>query len=632
VDSKQNLVGDSNVDTENSDDNDDDDNYEDNMDNIDNDDNDSEYEVSVGIEKTVASNKLDTDTATIAALKQYHRIFDDEQIDYDLIYELLKYVFKSEFIGDGSVLIFLPGWDDISRLSKILVSSPEFGNSHFKLVQLHSGIPKQEQNLVFQKMKVGEHKIILSTNIAETSLTIEDVTVVINSGKQKEKEYDPYLKLTFLKSSWVSKASARQRKGRAGRVRSGVCFHLFSRQRHESLPDFQQSELLRMPLEELVLQCKQLGLAPGRQMEHDSVQGFLGKALNPPHKLSVTNAIELLKAINCIDDNENLTILGEAVSKLPCDPRVGRMTILGCICGIGPQMVALSSAMNYRDPFIMPTNDQQRIEVSKIKQMLSKNFSSDQFALMKAIEGFDAQMKKNNAANAFRFCEQHHISKSTMNYIYNLTLQLNETMKESGIMVKSNYNKRNSGNAALITSIVGINLYPDYGLREFDKKLFATEKGRKAKVHPSSVNSRSTIYKQQCASAVEAIGYQDLISINNHEIPGSVGLAMLNTTPLSIFGLLLTCGSLEDMSLSPTDEEEENSEDKYIKIEIDQWLQMKVKKSVYESIKTARKFLTAAMHEFIVDSENFSRWKYAEYIESIIQVLIIEQPHSSSTK
>lgn len=546
-----------------------------------------------------------------------------------MIYELLKYVFRSEFIGDGSVLIFLPGWEDISRMSKMLASSAEFGNNRFHLVQLHSGIPKNDQNLVFKKMKKNEHKIILSTNIAETSLTIEDVTVVINSGKQKEKEYDPYLKLTFLKSSWVSKASARQRKGRAGRVRSGMCIHLFSKQRHESLPEFQTSELLRMPLEELVLQVKQLGLAPGQSNDHDSVQGFLNKALNPPHILSITNAVELLRAINCLDDNENLTIIGEAVSRLPCDPRVGRMLILGMIFGVSRSILFLSSAINYRDPFLMPTNDQQRQEVGKIKRMLAKDFSSDQYALLKVIEGYDNQMKKNGSNSTFRFCEQHHVSKSTMTFIYNLYQQLQETMKESGIFVHSNYNKRNDDNSALITSVIGMNLYPDYALRELDKKLFATEKGRKAKVHPSSINSRSSIYKQQCLNPLETIGYQDLISINNNDIPGSVGLAMLNTTPLSVFALLLTCGSLEDLSLSPVDEEQDNNEDRYIKIEVDQWLQMKTKKSVFESIISARKLLTAAMVEFIVESEKFNKWKYISLIDALIKVLVIEQPTSN---
>ena len=115
------------------------------IDGDDEDDDEEDDNVAVGIEKTITS-KTETNTATAATLQQYHRIFDDEQIDYDLIFELLKYVFKSEFIGDGSCLVFMPGWDDISRLSKILSGSAEFGNHRFKLVQLHSGIPKAEQN------------------------------------------------------------------------------------------------------------------------------------------------------------------------------------------------------------------------------------------------------------------------------------------------------------------------------------------------------------------------------------------------------------------------------------------------------------------------------------------------------
>ena len=605
------------------------------------DDDGNDYKVPLSIE-TIRQKPADTDTAAVAALKQYHQFFDDDSIDYDLIYELLKYIFKSEFIGDGSVLVFLPGWDDISRMTKLLASSPEFGNSHYKIVNLHSGIPKADQNLVFQRMKKGEHKIILSTNIAETSITIEDVTVVINSGKQKEKEYDPYLKLTFLKSSWISKAASRQRRGRAGRVSSGVCFHLFSRQRHESLAEFQTSELLRMPLEELVLQCKQLGVAPGRGNDHDSVTGFLSKALNAPHQLSITNAIDLLKAINCLDDNENLTTIGQLLSKMPMDPRLGRMMLLGCMFGIGPSILLLSSSMNYRDPFIMPTNDHQKIEVSKIKQLLSHNNSSDQYALLKAIEGFDNNMKK-NAGKAFQYCDQHYLSKSTMNYISNLSIQLQETMKEVNIIINSYYNKRNNNNATIISSIIGISLYPDISIREFDRKQFVTEKGRKSKIHPSSVNSKAVIYKQQCAVPIEAIGYQDLIALNTNDNSfTSAGLAMLNTTPLSIFGLLLICGSLEDISLSSTidinDSYNDNNNttttittndddiDKYIKIEIDQWLQMKIKKSVYNLTLTARKFLTAAMHEYIGDSEKFSSWKYASKIDSLMKVLVYEQP------
>jgi HrpA-like RNA helicase len=223
-------------------------------------DDDEDPDLSLGAEADAdagrgRSRSEDEETLHAALLAQYQAQWDDAQVDCDLVYALLKYVFSSAFGQQGSVLVFLPGWDDITRLHRQLAASPEFSNPHkFMLLQLHSGIQKKEQDLVFHALRPGQHKIILSTNIAETSITIDDVTVVINSGRVKEKTYDPHTKLAFLQSSWISQASARQRRGRAGRTRAGVCFHLYSSLRAHNLSEFQDSELLRMPLEELVLQ------------------------------------------------------------------------------------------------------------------------------------------------------------------------------------------------------------------------------------------------------------------------------------------------------------------------------------------------------------------------------------------
>ncbi len=208
----------------------------------------------VGKDKDLLSEES-AEFNAILKLYQDNQSESDENVDFDLIVSLLKFIFQSEFGSDGSILIFLPGWDDISKLQRLLLSSLEFNdNRKFLILQLHSGIPRKEQNLVFQATRNGQRKIILSTNIAETSLTIDDVTVVIDSGRMKEKFYDPHTKLSFLKTSYISQASGRQRKGRAGRTRAGVCFHLYSVLRGRHLPEFQESELLRMPLEELVIQ------------------------------------------------------------------------------------------------------------------------------------------------------------------------------------------------------------------------------------------------------------------------------------------------------------------------------------------------------------------------------------------
>lgn len=183
-----------------------------------------------------------------AILKQYQSSHDDEQIDHYLLLDAIRYINKSSY-GDGAILAFLPGWQEISELSALLESTHPFSNSSkYYILPLHSGIPSKDQRRVLQRPPTGVRKIVLSTNIAETSLTIDDVSFVIDSGRAKEKNYDPHLKTATLLNQWVSAASAKQRKGRAGRTKRGVCFHLFSQRRYQNLRPFTESELLRTPL------------------------------------------------------------------------------------------------------------------------------------------------------------------------------------------------------------------------------------------------------------------------------------------------------------------------------------------------------------------------------------------------
>ena len=195
----------------------------------------------------IASN-VDLTPTEKALLTKYHATQDDEDIDFTLVLELVKYISRLSY-GDGGILIFLPGWFEISYLCQLLESSSPFSDrNRFLILPLHSGIASKDQRRVMQPPPKGVRKIVLSTNIAETSLTINDIVYVIDTGRAKEKNYDPHLKSSTLQPAWISRASAKQRKGRAGRVRPGICFHLFSRTRHESMRPFTESELLRTPL------------------------------------------------------------------------------------------------------------------------------------------------------------------------------------------------------------------------------------------------------------------------------------------------------------------------------------------------------------------------------------------------
>lgn len=190
-------------------------------------------------------------------MDKYLSKVDPELIDCLLIEQLLRKICSDS--QDGAVLVFLPGWDDINRTRETLLANPFFKDpNRFVIVSLHSMVPLAEQRKVFKCMPPGCRKIVLSTNIAETSVTIDDVVYVIDCGRMKEKSYDPYNNVSTLHSSWISKASVKQREGRAGRCQPGICYHLFSKIRAASLPDFQVPEIKRMPIEELCLQVLNL--------------------------------------------------------------------------------------------------------------------------------------------------------------------------------------------------------------------------------------------------------------------------------------------------------------------------------------------------------------------------------------
>lgn len=193
-------------------------------------------------------------------LNKYLETVTPEVVDAGLIEQLIRKICSDS--KDGGILVFLPGWDDINKAGEKLRASSFFQDpSKFLVVSLHSMVPPLEQKKVFKRPPPGCRKIVLSTNIAETAVTIDDIVYVIDSGRMKEKSYDPYNDVSTLQSSWISKASAKQREGRAGRCQPGVCYHLYSKFRAAALPDFQIPELKRMPIEEL---CLQVFIFPNR--------------------------------------------------------------------------------------------------------------------------------------------------------------------------------------------------------------------------------------------------------------------------------------------------------------------------------------------------------------------------------
>ncbi|KAK4778731.1 hypothetical protein SAY86_006259 [Trapa natans] len=373
--------------------------------------------------------------------------WNPDSVGFNLIEHVLHHIVMKE--RPGAVLVFMTGWDDINSLKDQLQSHPVLGDpSKVLLLACHGSMASSEQRLIFDKPEDGVRKIVLATNMAETSITINDVVFVVDCGKAKETSYDALNNTPCLLPSWISKAAARQRRGRAGRVQSGECYHLYPRCVHDSFSDYQLPELLRTPLQSLCLQIKSLQLG--------SITEFLSQALQPPEPLSVQNAVEYLKIIGAFDEHENLTVLGRHLAMLPVEPKLGKMLIYGAIFNCLDPIMTVVAGLSVRDPFVMPLDKKELAESAKAE--FSGNGYSDHLVLVRAYEGWrEAESQR----GGYEYCWRNYLSAQTMRAIDSLRKQFYSLLKETGLVSCSDKNVSSwAHDEYLVRSIICAGLFP----------------------------------------------------------------------------------------------------------------------------------------------------------------------------
>lgn len=406
-----------------------------------------------------------------------------EELSLELIEQLIFYICSSK--GPGAILVFLPGIMDITKLCRILSDSYRYPSDKYVIYPLYSRMPTLDQKLIFAVPEHGVRKIIISTSIAETSITIGDVVYVIDCGKTKLSRFDVENNIQTLLPEWETIANAQQRRGRAGRVQPGICFHLYSRARENTLDHYPLPEMLRSRLEEVILQIKILQLG--------KASDFLASVMDPPDPKAIDISLDLLRQLNALDANERLTPLGYHLAQLPLDPRTGKMILWAALFSCIDPIFSIAASLSFKDAFYCPINKEQEAQAKKIE--LGMGQFSDHIALAEALKRYE--MNHHRRQQTSSFCREYFLSQNTLKLLSEMKTQFVRYLHEMKFLQNDNLRdtnaNRNSNNLSLIKAIVCAGLFPNVatvkGVTKRNVKVFTPEDG-KVKIHPSSINEK----------------------------------------------------------------------------------------------------------------------------------------------
>ncbi len=311
----------------------------------------------------------------------------------------------------GDVLVFLPGEREIREAEREIVQRKL---RHTVVQPLYSRLTAAEQRKVFQS--IPERRVILATNVAETSLTIPGIVYVIDTGVARLSRYEPRTGTTSLQIEAVSQASADQRKGRCGRVRDGICVRLFDEESFAARPAFTDPELKRTGLSGVILRMKALALG--------EVEEF--PFLDPPHSRAISEGYRVLQELGALDEERKLTALGARLARFPVDPRIGRMILAGVEEGCLAEVLVLAAALNIQDPRERPRGLEQKAD--PLHQRF-RDERSDFIGLLK-LWAFVREAQNKGMSELRRVCKNNFLSFVRLREWAEVHRQLEDVAKE----------------------------------------------------------------------------------------------------------------------------------------------------------------------------------------------------------
>ncbi|MGZ4089997.1 MAG: ATP-dependent helicase HrpB, partial [Bacteroidia bacterium] len=271
---------------------------------------------------------------------------------------------------EGDILVFLPGEGEIKKCAELLSGQLPGFSTH----PLYGQLTQQEQQRAIMPDKSGKRKIVLATSIAETSLTIEGIRIVVDSGFKRTSRFDPGSGLSRLETIRISKDSADQRAGRAGRLSSGVCYRMWTKATHERLAANRVPEIIEADLASLVLDMAQWGV--------DDIQKLTW--VTPPPKSSVAQASDILHQLNALDDNK-ITAHGKQVHRLACHPRIAHMLLMAKGTEMMQLATDIAAVLEERDPLPRDSGIDINLRIEALRRSRSYNSTGGRFSRIEKV-------------------------------------------------------------------------------------------------------------------------------------------------------------------------------------------------------------------------------------------------------
>lgn len=362
----------------------------------------------------------------------------------------------------GDVLVFLSGEREIRDTAEALG-----GLRHTEVLPLYARLPTAEQHKVFAP-HTGR-RVVLATNVAETSLTVPGIRYVVDPGNARISRYSRRLKVQRLPIEPISQASAAQRAGRCGRVAPGVCIRLYSEQDFQARPRYTEPEILRTNLAAVILQMAALQLG--------DVENF--PFLDPPDRRSVRDGVQLLQELGAFDQQGAITELGRRLARLPVDPRLGRMILQAQTEGCVREVLVLAAALTIPDPRERPAD---RAEAARQKHARFADEHSDFMAYLNLWNHLRAQ-RKTLSGNAFRrMCREDFLHYLRIREWQDLTGQLRSIARDLGITESDEPAESAQIHAALLAGLLS-----HVGMRREDAREYLGARNARFVLAPGSM-------------------------------------------------------------------------------------------------------------------------------------------------